>query len=62
MLMSSIPVYVNRLVSSESIIPYEYTAFDFCEAASPSIALYKDLGQVLFGERIRSSSYLVSLV
>ncbi|XP_076804873.1 transmembrane 9 superfamily member 2-like isoform X2 [Clavelina lepadiformis] len=56
--MSSIPVYVNRLVSSESIIPYEYTAFDFCEAASPSIALYKDLGQVLFGERIRSSSYL----
>nr|CAB3267003.1 transmembrane 9 superfamily member 2-like [Phallusia mammillata] len=55
---TNIPLLVNRLVSTESIIPYEYSAFDFCppedeEAKSPS----ENLGQVLFGERIRPSPY-----
>ncbi|EMP29758.1 Transmembrane 9 superfamily member 2, partial [Chelonia mydas] len=53
---SVIELFVNRLDSVESVLPYEYTAFDFCQAADekrPS----ENLGQVLFGERIEPSPY-----
>ncbi|XP_014210743.1 transmembrane 9 superfamily member 2 isoform X2 [Copidosoma floridanum] len=53
---SDIRLYVNRLNSEQSVIPYEYHHFDFCttdEAHSPS----ENLGQVVFGERIRPSPY-----
>lgn len=49
-------VYVNRLDSVENIIPYEYTSFDFCtDKSDPSPS--ENLGQVVFGERIRPSPY-----
>lgn len=55
---SEIKLFVNRLNSIESVIPYEYHSFDFCldtsaNEGSPS----ENLGQVLFGERIRGSRY-----
>ncbi|XP_066571268.1 transmembrane 9 superfamily protein member 5 [Amia ocellicauda] len=53
---SVIQLFVNRLDSVESVLPYEYDAFDFCQDATekrPS----ENLGQVLFGERIESSPY-----
>ncbi|XP_045063339.1 transmembrane 9 superfamily member 2 isoform X1 [Coregonus clupeaformis] len=53
---STIEIFVNRLDSVESVLPYEYTAFDFCTIDSekrPS----ENLGQVLFGERIEPSPY-----
>ncbi|KAG7240154.1 hypothetical protein INR49_027534 [Caranx melampygus] len=53
---SAIELFVNRLDSVESVLPYEYTAFDFCSAKTlkrPS----ENLGQVLFGERIEPSPY-----
>uniref|UniRef100_A0A672SBK3 Transmembrane 9 superfamily member n=1 Tax=Sinocyclocheilus grahami TaxID=75366 RepID=A0A672SBK3_SINGR len=53
---SAIELFVNRLDSVESVLPYEYTAFDFCADQSekrPS----ENLGQVLFGERIEPSPY-----
>ncbi|XP_069749650.1 transmembrane 9 superfamily member 2-like isoform X1 [Narcine bancroftii] len=53
---SNIEVFVNRLDSVESVLPYEYDAFDFCQNETekrPS----ENLGQVLFGERIESSPY-----
>lgn len=49
-------MFVNRLDSIESVLPYEYESFDFCsnaEAESP----VENLGQVVFGERIRTSPY-----
>jgi len=52
----NIPVFVNRLDSVESVLPYEYNHFDFCSSSDdhpPS----ENLGQVLFGERIHSSAY-----
>ncbi|KAK3605598.1 hypothetical protein CHS0354_005902 [Potamilus streckersoni] len=58
---SSIPVYVNRLNSIETVIPYEYDRFDFCtvdESHSP----VENLGQVVFGERIRPSPYSVEFL
>lgn len=54
-------VYVNRLNTVENIVPYEYHHFDFCvpeseKSRSPS----ENLGQVVFGERIRPSMYNMS--
>uniref|UniRef100_A0A4W4HRF9 Transmembrane 9 superfamily member n=1 Tax=Electrophorus electricus TaxID=8005 RepID=A0A4W4HRF9_ELEEL len=51
-----IQLFVNRLDSVESVLPYEYDVFDFCkdeEEKRPS----ENLGQVLFGERIETSPY-----
>ncbi|XP_006745102.1 transmembrane 9 superfamily member 2-like, partial [Leptonychotes weddellii] len=56
---SSIALFVNRLDSAESVLPYEYNTFDFCQDSgkkNPS----ENLGQVLFGERITSSPYKFS--
>ncbi|XP_001606496.2 transmembrane 9 superfamily member 2 isoform X2 [Nasonia vitripennis] len=53
---SDIRMYVNRLNSEQSVIPYEYRHFDFCpidETQSPA----ENLGQVIFGERIHPSPY-----
>ncbi|KAI6226870.1 Transmembrane 9 superfamily member [Aphelenchoides besseyi] len=56
---NNITLFVNKLDSDQSVIPYEYHSFDFCvgsEADSP----VENLGQVLFGERIRPSPYQIS--
>ncbi|MEQ2244518.1 transmembrane 9 superfamily member 2 [Ilyodon furcidens] len=53
---TQIELFVNRLDSVESVLPYEYDVFDFCKddhEKRPS----ENLGQVLFGERIESSPY-----
>uniref|UniRef100_A0A3P9LHI8 Transmembrane 9 superfamily member n=1 Tax=Oryzias latipes TaxID=8090 RepID=A0A3P9LHI8_ORYLA len=53
---TQIQLFVNRLDSVESVLPYEYDVFDFCKddkETRPS----ENLGQVLFGERIESSPY-----
>ncbi|XP_022124982.1 transmembrane 9 superfamily member 2 [Pieris rapae] len=58
---SDIPLYVNRLNTEESVIPFEYHHFDFClsnEAQSP----VENLGQVVFGERIRPSPYKINFL
>uniref|UniRef100_A0A8C1M127 Transmembrane 9 superfamily member n=1 Tax=Cyprinus carpio TaxID=7962 RepID=A0A8C1M127_CYPCA len=56
---TDIQLFVNRLDSVESVLPYEYDAFDFCKDTNerrPS----ENLGQVLFGERIETSPYKFS--
>ncbi|XP_060069369.1 transmembrane 9 superfamily member 2-like [Ylistrum balloti] len=53
---TEVKIFVNRLNSIETIVPYEYHSFDFCttdEEHSP----VENLGQVVFGERIRPSPY-----
>lgn len=58
---SDVILYVNRLNTEESIIPYEYHHFDFCpinEANSP----VENLGQVVFGERIRPGPYHIEFL
>ncbi|XP_067313733.1 transmembrane 9 superfamily protein member 5 isoform X1 [Pseudorasbora parva] len=57
--LTEIQLFVNRLDSVESVLPYEYDAFDFCKDTNekrPS----ENLGQVLFGERIETSPYKFS--
>jgi len=55
---SAIAVFVNRLNSEEAIIPFEYEHFDFCQSSEDASPV-ENLGQVVFGERIRSSPYKV---
>ena len=59
---SEVFVHVNRLDSVTTIIPYEYSKFDFCPLPddSPDRDPSENLGQVLFGERLRASAYQVS--
>ncbi|XP_033096122.1 transmembrane 9 superfamily member 2-like [Anneissia japonica] len=51
-----IKMFVNRLDSVESVIPYEYDKFDLCQL-STEFSPVENLGQVVFGERIHSSPY-----
>ncbi|XP_047441146.1 transmembrane 9 superfamily member 2 isoform X2 [Mugil cephalus] len=53
---TSIQLFVNRLDSVESVLPYEYDVFDFCKD-DKEMRPSENLGQVLFGERIESSPY-----
>uniref|UniRef100_A0A1I8EL87 Transmembrane 9 superfamily member n=1 Tax=Wuchereria bancrofti TaxID=6293 RepID=A0A1I8EL87_WUCBA len=69
----NITLYVNRLDSDQSVIPFEYHSsnmhktfvlsvyfsFDFC-IGSENESPVENLGQVLFGERIRPSPYKIS--
>jgi len=56
---NEVKLFVNRLNSEESVIPYEYHHFDFCQA-DESDAPHENLGQVVFGERIRPSRYKIA--
>ncbi|XP_077987329.1 transmembrane 9 superfamily member 2-like [Glandiceps talaboti] len=56
---SHIDVFVNRLDSVESVIPFEYEKFDFCTTSHKSSPT-ENLGQVVFGERIRPSPYNIT--
>ncbi|CAN0382494.1 unnamed protein product [Lampetra fluviatilis] len=58
--LSTIELYMNRLDSVESVLPYEYNAFDFCKAPESKQRPTENLGQVLFGERIEPSPYKVT--
>ncbi|CAD5235525.1 unnamed protein product [Bursaphelenchus xylophilus] len=56
---SNVTLFVNKLDSDQSVIPYEYHSFDFC-VGSEDESPVENLGQVLFGERIRPSPYKIS--
>ncbi|XP_042203941.1 transmembrane 9 superfamily member 2-like [Homarus americanus] len=60
---SNVPLYVNRLNSEESVIPYEYEHFDFCKALPDNKeTVVENLGQVMFGERIQPSPYKIDFL
>ncbi|XP_065055621.1 transmembrane 9 superfamily member 2-like [Rhopilema esculentum] len=54
---SKVHLFVNSLDSVESVIPYEYSKFDFCQTPKNTPSPSENLGQVVFGERIRPSPY-----
>jgi len=58
---SDVKLFVNRLNSEESVIPYEYHHFDFCPAETDNSPA-ENLGQVVFGERIRPSAYKIKFL
>lgn len=59
---SEVKLYVNRLNTEESVIPYEYNHFDFCLSDDDSKSPVENLGQVVFGERIRPSPYKIEFM
>ncbi|KAJ8934192.1 hypothetical protein NQ314_013509 [Rhamnusium bicolor] len=62
MCKSDVKLYVNRLNTEESVIPYEYSHFDFCLPEHDSKSPVENLGQVVFGERIRPSPYKIEFM
>ncbi|XP_022908111.1 transmembrane 9 superfamily member 2 [Onthophagus taurus] len=59
---TEVPLFVNRLNTDESVIPYEYSHFDFCTSDNDNKSPVENLGQVVFGERIRPSSYKIEFM
>ncbi|XP_017785554.1 PREDICTED: transmembrane 9 superfamily member 2 [Nicrophorus vespilloides] len=59
---SNVLLYVNRLNTEESVIPYEYKYFDFCTSDDDGQGPVENLGQVVFGERIRPSNYKIEFM
>lgn len=53
---TDVPVYVNRLTTLSTLIPYEYDRFDLCQNEKDEYQTL-NLGQALFGERIKLSPY-----
>ncbi|CAH0556998.1 unnamed protein product [Brassicogethes aeneus] len=58
----TVELFVNRLNSEESVIPYEYSHFDFCLPEDDEKSPVENLGQVVFGERIRPSPYKIDFM
>lgn len=58
---SDVKLFVNRLDSEQSALPYEYSYFDFCRSESKEWPV-ENLGQIVFGERIRPSPYEISFL
>lgn len=61
LLQAEVPLFVNRLNTEESVIPYEYHHFDFCQV-DESDSPMENLGQVVFGERIRPGPYKINFL
>lgn len=56
-------MYVNRLNTEESAIPYDYDHFDFCLPEGSDVkAPAENLGQVVLGERIKPSPYVIEFM
>lgn len=55
-------LYVNRLSSLKTLIPYDYNKFDFCGASDDSYYPNVNLGQLLLGDRIRPSPYNIKFL
>eukprot|EP00127_Corallochytrium_limacisporum_P000049 Clim_evm28s2 gene=Clim_evmTU28s2 len=49
-------LWVNKLDSSESVLQYDYYHFDFCQPEEVK-NFNENLGQVVFGDRLKSSDY-----
>lgn len=58
LIQSDIILFVNRLNTDESVIPFEYNHFDFCRVENGDSPA-ENLGQVVFGERIRPGPYKI---
>lgn len=56
---SKVELFVNSLNSDQDIFAYDYDRFGFCAIDSEESPV-ENLGQVLFGERIKSSAYKIT--
>lgn len=60
---TDIPLYVNRLNTEQSVLPFDYNHFDFCfDPDDYSKSPVENLGQVVLGERIKPSMYKIKFL
>ena len=55
-----VPLKVNKMVSSKTQLPYPYYSLKFCEPVEGIQEMAENLGEILLGDRIENSPYLVS--
>ena len=55
-----VPLKVNKLVSTKTQIPYSYYSLPFCEPVEGIKDMAENLGEILLGDKIENSPYLVS--
>jgi transmembrane 9 superfamily member 2/4 len=54
-------MYVNKLTSTKTQIPYDYYSLPFCKPHKPGLQA-ENLGEVLSGDRIENSVYKVIII
>lgn len=50
---------VNKLSSVKTQLPYDYYSLDYCKPSSGIVNSAENLGEVLRGDRIENSPYVV---
>ncbi|KAJ3387916.1 hypothetical protein HDU92_001745 [Lobulomyces angularis] len=60
---ASVPLFVNALSSSNTILPYDFynKEFHFCAKEANSTAVSESLGSILFGDRLYHSSLQLNM-
>lgn len=58
----SLFVKVNKLSSTRTQLPYEYYSLPFCQPKQGIVNVAENLGEVLRGDRIENSAYLVCMM
>eukprot|EP01094_Clydonella_sp_ATCC50884_P003885 TRINITY_DN12998_c0_g1_i1.p1 TRINITY_DN12998_c0_g1~~TRINITY_DN12998_c0_g1_i1.p1 ORF type:complete len:671 (+),score=249.85 TRINITY_DN12998_c0_g1_i1:123-2015(+) len=57
--LEPIPLKVNKMVSSTTQLPYEYYSLKFCQPEEGVKLVPENLGEILMGDRIENSPYLI---
>lgn len=56
----TVPLKVNKLVSSKTQLPYTYYSLPFCTPKEGVLDMAENLGEILLGDKIENSPYIVS--
>jgi transmembrane 9 superfamily member 2/4 len=55
-----VPLKVNKMVSAKTQVPYPYYSLKFCTPPEGIQETAENLGEILLGDRIENSPYIVS--
>ncbi len=56
-----VPLYVNKLTSTKTQLPYEYYSLPFCPPDEGIVTAGENLGELLRGDRITNSKYNLTM-
>lgn len=57
----TVPLKVNKLVSAKTQLPYPYYSLPFCKPTEGVKDMAENLGEILMGDKIENSPYIVSV-
>lgn len=55
-----IPLFVNKIWSAKTQLPYQYYSLPFCQPAGGIQTQSENIGQVLVGDRVQNTDFEVS--